>query len=553
MSLLVLSPEYVSHYGPLAVLAANAKADGERVIVATGSSLRARVEADGFEWRALRLGAGSNTGVAGIDPSIQTFIDATRAGPLATIRRQALDRRARPPVRAGADLLGHRLAVRRARPGRRPRRPRVVRVDARDARDGSPVPHPRAGASEPAPRRSRALRDPCTVALVPAPRRGGARGCGAARRRGVRRVHRPLERRTRDGRSTRRAGRGRVPGARPSRALQQRRLAAHAVARRAACPPITSSWARSYAPSSCRTRCGRGATRTMTDHTSTSRSGRSCPIAPTCCRGSRTRSARSDARAAIAIGATVPVALRSVPCSWMVRPTLPQVAMLRGADLVVHHGGNNSVQESLAAGARQLVMPMSTDQFANAADLERTGAAAVASPNDATTDDLAAMITALLGSERPDSEDAGGRQVVRHLRSVLGPLTTERTSECSSRRSQPSSSVRHGGCPTTSDAHRAVATASPQRRPEKSAPWIDGVSRWSPHTNTPSPTNTERFGANGGRWSGCPSAIVSVRTCLHSSTCGPHHRRSCARTAGSSSPGGGAGHAAAISASPLVE
>ena len=92
MSLLVISPEYASHYGPLSVLAGEARADGRRVVVGTGPSLRARVEADGFEWRPLRLGAGSNNGVVSDGPKVQSFIAATRAGPVATIRRQALDR-----------------------------------------------------------------------------------------------------------------------------------------------------------------------------------------------------------------------------------------------------------------------------------------------------------------------------------------------------------------------------------------------------------------------------------------------------------------------------
>ena len=109
------------------------------------------------------------------------------------------------------------------------------------------------------------------------------------------------------------------------------------------------------------------------------------------------------ARAAIAVGATSPEELGPIPEDWIVAPTLPQVAMLRDADLAIHHGGNNSVQESLAAGVRQLVLPMSTDQFANAADLERTGAAAVAAPNTTPVDELAAVIDALLRAERPSS------------------------------------------------------------------------------------------------------------------------------------------------------
>jgi UDP:flavonoid glycosyltransferase YjiC (YdhE family) len=77
---------------------------------------------------------------------------------------------------------------------------------------------------------------------------------------------------------------------------------------------------------------------------------------------------------------------------WVIAPQLPQVAMLAGADLFVHHGGNNSVQEALAAGVRQVVVPFSTDQFSNAADLERIGSASVLPPNEATVAELAHSI-----------------------------------------------------------------------------------------------------------------------------------------------------------------
>ena len=77
MSLLVISPDFASHYGPLAVLAKAAHDAFQRVVVATGPNQRRRVEADGFEWRLLRLGAGSNTGVAVCDPSLERFIAAT--------------------------------------------------------------------------------------------------------------------------------------------------------------------------------------------------------------------------------------------------------------------------------------------------------------------------------------------------------------------------------------------------------------------------------------------------------------------------------------------
>jgi len=119
------------------------------------------------------------------------------------------------------------------------------------------------------------------------------------------------------------------------------------------------------------------------------------------------------ARAAVAIGATKSHELGPIPDDWIVAPTLPQVALMRGADLAIHHGGNNSVQESLAAGVRQIVLPMSTDQFANAADLERCGAGLVAAPNDTTCTNLANMIAALVAVEPPSAVAASDRQPLR--------------------------------------------------------------------------------------------------------------------------------------------
>ena len=80
MTLLVISPDYASHYGPLAVLARAAQQDGRRVVVATGKSIQSRVKAEGFEWRELNLAASSNSGVVTKSPSIERFLAATRRG-----------------------------------------------------------------------------------------------------------------------------------------------------------------------------------------------------------------------------------------------------------------------------------------------------------------------------------------------------------------------------------------------------------------------------------------------------------------------------------------
>jgi UDP:flavonoid glycosyltransferase YjiC (YdhE family) len=66
--------------------------------------------------------------------------------------------------------------------------------------------------------------------------------------------------------------------------------------------------------------------------------------------------------------------------------------MLKYADLAIHHGGNNSVQECLGAGVRQIILPFSTDQFANAADLERVDVATILDPNQMINSQLVKAI-----------------------------------------------------------------------------------------------------------------------------------------------------------------
>jgi zeaxanthin glucosyltransferase len=100
MKLLVVCPDYASHALPM-IEVAKAWSDmrGE-AIVATGQATRPLVEAAGLAWVELRLGKGNNGGVieadqqpVGEDDHLRAFFDATRAGPMATLRYQADARR----------------------------------------------------------------------------------------------------------------------------------------------------------------------------------------------------------------------------------------------------------------------------------------------------------------------------------------------------------------------------------------------------------------------------------------------------------------------------
>lgn len=55
------------------------------------------------------------------------------------------------------------------------------------------------------------------------------------------------------------------------------------------------------------------------------------------------------------------------------RPYLPQIQILSLVDLVITHGGNNTVTETFSAGKPMLIMPLYTDQYDNAQRIEERG------------------------------------------------------------------------------------------------------------------------------------------------------------------------------------
>jgi zeaxanthin glucosyltransferase len=406
MTLLVISPDFASHYGPLAVLARAAQDAGRQVVVATGPTLRQRVEADGFDWRLLRLGAGSNIGVAVRDPRLDRFIAATAAGPIATLRRQALDREQdllwRPeqvatevarlcdeiePERVIVDHVsfGSTLAMYATeRPFATlvPGHPSQLPVGAE--RYGVPEswplrihaePHQLAELHQLVDRVTRVFTERWNVALAAVAPARPAVG-DAFRVHGDTVLYNSM-----------------LGMQAPSRmTLADDHRFVGPLVRHEQLPAELGSWAtrRDDRPQVY------VALGTFLSHRQD-------------VMGRIAEALRHlDVRAAIATGATPVERFGDLPDDWLIAAHLPQVAMLRSADMIVHHGGNNSVQEALAAGARQVVLPFSTDQFSNAADLERIGAACVLSPNEATAAVLALAIDVGLDSiPRPAAEVVG--------------------------------------------------------------------------------------------------------------------------------------------------
>ena len=87
-----------------------------------------------------------------------------------------------------------------------------------------------------------------------------------------------------------------------------------------------------------------------------------------------------------------------MPDDWIVATSLPQVGLLAHATATVTHAGNNSVGEALVAGVPALALPLSTDQFAIAADLECTGAGACRDPNGLTAGAVEEALEGLLAA-----------------------------------------------------------------------------------------------------------------------------------------------------------
>ncbi|XP_017492759.1 PREDICTED: uncharacterized UDP-glucosyltransferase YjiC-like [Rhagoletis zephyria] len=78
---------------------------------------------------------------------------------------------------------------------------------------------------------------------------------------------------------------------------------------------------------------------------------------------------------------------------------LPQTKIIPIVDLVITHGGNNTVTETFATGTPMVAMPMFADQFDNAQRLVETGLGVRVMPYDFEDSELIAAVEKALGDE----------------------------------------------------------------------------------------------------------------------------------------------------------
>ena len=412
MIALIVSPDYVSHYLPLSAIGEELRARGAEVVVASGSGLEGQVGADGFEHR-LALGPSSNSGTP--DRAMQEraeladFLAASRRGAVATLRYQAEQRlhdllwqpdavterlaciidEVEPDV-----ILTDQIAYGATLALRALERPYATLLPGHPSALPAPgeifgVPPYFPATLDPPSDELASLSALCTMVAD----RFADEYAGA-----LARLNPSL-----------------TPPANPFAAASPWLTLVNypaALARHRSLP------ARAHFIGSCarRGRADKGLEREVA----------SLPRPRVYVALGTFMSARQDVLARIATafrgepvslvvasGANDSAALQLEGQRHLVRNHLPQTDVLRFCDLVVCHGGNNTVTESLEAGVPLLVAPFASDQFAGAADVCRAGVGDAFDPNCAKPAEIARRAAALLAGPAPARAAAVGNALRR--------------------------------------------------------------------------------------------------------------------------------------------
>jgi MGT family glycosyltransferase len=91
--------------------------------------------------------------------------------------------------------------------------------------------------------------------------------------------------------------------------------------------------------------------------------------------------------------------LEPIPRNFHICNHVPQLAVLKQASLFITHGGMNSVSEAMTCGVPMVVIPFTSDQPVNAAQVERLNLGKVLSPKSVTAKSLKAAAQAAIGNE----------------------------------------------------------------------------------------------------------------------------------------------------------
>ncbi len=417
MRLLVVCPDYASHAIPMLQVAIAWRETGNDVVVATGEAVRPLVEAAGLEWTHLRLGKGSNASVIraeeqplGEDDHLRAFFEATRAGAIATLLYQADARRhdlLHEPdrvldelIRIVADVAPDRVLVDHVAFGARLAL-HAIGVDAATLVLGHP-------SALPAPGELYGLPPAWPLSIRPSPAELAelAQRCRESTAELAAAANELIARRSPDqpfiDDLTSLAGFPTIYVYPEELHDPQRPLPAGSVS--------IGALARAEELGDTRLPVGTGPCVLVAFGSFLS--AREDVLA------TAVAAARAGGwRLALAHGSTPVERLGDVPDGSLIGAHLPQVALLAHADVMISHGGNNSIGEACAAGVPMIVLPFSTDQFAGAAAVERAGIGVALDPNSLTADALVEAVEAVLRSGAP----AAARRLAASIAASGGP------------------------------------------------------------------------------------------------------------------------------------
>lgn len=419
-TILIVSPDYASHYFPLSAVGGALKRRGHHVVVATGQGLAPTVAGDGFEHRHIALGPGSNPGLLRTETQsdeeqsqIREFLEATKQGMVPTLLHQARNRQRdlfHQPDKVARDLThlldavdpdcvvvdqlafvvtailrglrrpfiafhpGHPSAIPMGRPyGYPPRIPGRIRVDYDGLAELEAI--SRGVVERFTGEYNDVVRsiDPTAPPIADAFAAMSPHGTLINFPSQLTSSH-PLPE------PARYVGSSIRPQILPSEYRRRN-------AERGRRPRIYASLGSFFSGRSDILRLLVAAFR---DH---------------------------DVELVLATGITPRSELGTVPNNWIVSDYLPQPALIRTSDLVITHGGNNTVTEALTAGVPMLVGPLSTDQFSAAADIESAGLGAGFDPNFDDPEAITDLALEVFEGDAP----ARAAELGRELRAHPGP------------------------------------------------------------------------------------------------------------------------------------
>lgn len=411
MTLLVISPDYASHAMPLLTLADAWAAAGERVFVATGRAVLPLVERWGFEHRLLALAAGSNPGIAradeqpaGEDDNLRAFFAATRKGMIATLRYQAEAR--------SHDLLWRPEQVASA----------TLRLVDAVRPDAIVVDHLAFGATL----GLRAGRVPYADVVLGHPRQlpvgdevyGVPSAWPSAFQPGTADIEELSELANRVAVQFSDAYNSALMALEPTATPVADAFTAHGSIVLLNYPQLLHDPARTsrlpaghaflghlarieHAPDDIRRWLEAPDDRPLIVVSLGTFLSARVDVLAVLAAGLR----GLDVRVALATGSADPRQIGPLPDHWLVRPHLPQVALLAHARALVTHAGNNSVTEALADGVPMFVLPFSTDQFDGAAAIEKAGLGTAADPNRLAPEIASRAVANLIAHPRRQLEE----------------------------------------------------------------------------------------------------------------------------------------------------